>query len=255
MQACVIIPVWNGAASIGDCLQTLLDTADARLETVVCVDNASTDGSAELIAARFPQVRLLRQPVNLGFAGGVNAGVAATESEMIVLLNQDCLVQPGWLDGFTQTLHDFPDCGAVGCIVLAANGAVNHAGARITRPLGYGEHLTARPASAPYPVEYATGAFFACRRSAWEQLGGMDEQFYPAYYEESDFCLRLRQHGYHVRVAPAVQATHLFTSREWQRDPVLHVPSSTARATALCASSSPPWNCSTSLPRNWRRRR
>jgi GT2 family glycosyltransferase len=222
MQACVIIPVWNGVASIGDCLQTLLDTADARLETVVCVDNASTDGSAELIAARFPQVRLLRQPVNLGFAGGVNAGAAASQAEMIVLLNQDCLVQPGWLDGFSQVLQDQPDCGAVGCTVLAADGAVNHTGARITHPLGYGQHLTEPLASAPYPVEYATGAFFACRRSAWERLGGMDEQFYPAYYEESDFCLRLRQHGYHVRVAPAVQATHFFTSREWQRDPVLH---------------------------------
>ena len=222
MRVSVVIPLWNGVDSIGACLRSLFDQPHPQLEEVICVDNASSDGSDVLVAAEFPQVRLLVQPVNLGFAGGVNVGAAAAHGDLIALLNQDCLVQPGWVDAYTAVFASAPDCGIVGSVIVNADGSINHAGARITRPLAYGEHLLAAPGAGPYVADYVNGAFVCCRRDVWQALGGMDESFYPAYYEESDYCYRLRRRGYEVMVAPAARATHLLTGRSWQQDPIRH---------------------------------
>ncbi|GIV68453.1 glycosyltransferase family 2 protein [Caldilinea sp.] len=145
MLTSVIIPVWNGEAVLAECLRAVFTHAGEHGLEVICVDNASIDGSAALIRSQFPEVKLLPQPVNLGFAGGVNVGMAAASGEVFVLLNQDCLVAPGWLDGLHATLREQANCGIVGAVLEDANGAINHAGAFITRPLGYGRHRTETP--------------------------------------------------------------------------------------------------------------
>jgi GT2 family glycosyltransferase len=222
MKVSVIIPVWNGEAVIGECLKALYAHATASLLEVICVDNASMDGSAAIIAS-FPQARLLEQPVNLGFAGGVNVGLAAAQGDLMVLLNQDCLVHEGWLTAVTAAFSQSPQAGIVGGLIFHEDGTLDHAGAHISRPEGYGEHETAvlHP-TAPYPVEYVTGALFAISRAAWQALGPLDDGFYPGYYEESDYCYRARQRGYDILCAPAIQATHLRSSRAWQQDPLRH---------------------------------
>lgn len=222
MNVSVIIPVWNGEGVIGQCLEALYAHVTASLLEVICVDNASTDGSAEVIA-RFPQVRLLRQPVNLGFAGGVNVGLAAAQGDILLLLNQDCLVHEGWA---TAVLHPFtlsPKTGIVGGLIFREDGSLDHAGAAISRPQAYGAHETTPPASTePYSVEYVTGAFFAIRRAVWQSIGPLDDAFYPGYFEESDYCYRARHHGYDILCAQAAQATHLRNSRAWRQDPLRH---------------------------------
>jgi GT2 family glycosyltransferase len=223
MQVSIVIPVWYGEEVIGQCLTAVTQHATPALQEIICVDNGSPDGAAALIAAQFPQVRLQPQPVNLGFAGGVNAGMQAAQGDVFLLLNQDCLVHEGWLTAVAETFSQHPTAGIVGGTLYNADGSVNHAGAVIQKPGGYGEHLTAVPADGiAQPADYVTGALFALRRTVWEQVGPLDEDFYPAYYEECDYCYRARHNGFGVFYAPALTGTHLFSSRQWQKDPVRH---------------------------------
>lgn len=222
LQASIIIPVWNGAGVIAKCLEAVYaHSGDALLE-VICVDNASPDNAAQLIAERFPGIRLLRQPVNLGFAGGVNAGLRTARGDMFVLLNQDCLVQPGWLDALMEALATYPDIGIAGCTIYNADGSLNHAGAQLRRVDAVGVHLTNFLGNQPQAVDYVTGAAMAIRRKTWEAIGQFDDDFYPAYYEEVDYCYRARRAGFKIFHVPAAQVCHLFSSREWQTDPVKH---------------------------------
>lgn len=222
MQASVVIPVWNGASVISDCLDAVYAYSNTVLLEIICVDNASSDESAELIAEDYPQVRLLRQPVNLGFAGGVNAGVEAAHGDVIVLLNQDCMVHSGWLSELVRTFVAYPEFGIAGSTIVESDGTVNHAGAMIRRPEVYGVHLTEPEDEEVRAVEYVTGAVFAFRRRTWDIVGRFDEGYYPAYYEECDYCYRARRKGIETAYVPRSRVTHLFSSREWRADPVKH---------------------------------
>lgn len=222
MKSSIIISIWNGAAVLVDCLQSVYAYSGDELLEVICVDNASKDDSVQLITDRFPQARLLRQPVNLGFAGGVNSGIEVARGQYFVLLNQDCVVQSGWLTAIVETLSINPDCGIAGCTILNADGTLNHTGAMIHRPDAYGVHLTDSSDGQPHRVEYVTGAAMAIRRETWDAIGQFDEGYYPAYYEESDFCYRARRKNIETLYIPAARVTHLLSSREWQTDPVKH---------------------------------
>ncbi len=222
MQASIIIPLWNGATVITLCLDALYPHFAEEPFEIICVDNASQDESATLIVERYPRVRLLRQPVNSGFAGGINAGIDAAQGDLFVLLNQDCAVQPGWWSAITQAFETRPEFGVAGCTVLTVDGTVNHAGAMISRPSAYGIHYTEIGDSQPRSVDYVTGAAFAIRRQTWEAVGRFDEGYYPGYFEESDYCYRARSKGIETAYVPQARVTHLFSSREWQVEPVRH---------------------------------
>jgi len=222
MAVSVVIPVWNGSSVISECLASIYRHAGDELQEVICVDNGSADESAGIIATLFPQVRLIRQPVNLGFAGGVNVGIAAAEGEVFVLLNQDCEVEKNWLTQILAALQENPSWGVVGCTILERDGSISHAGAFIEHPSARGVHRTEPLDSAPHTVEYVTGTVFAIRRSTWETTGPFDEGFFPAYYEECDYCFRVRQQGQAVGYVPAARVRHFHSSEEWQADPIRH---------------------------------
>jgi GT2 family glycosyltransferase len=220
MQASLIIPVWNGETVIEECLRSLYANTPSNLLEVICVENNSSDASAKRIAKSFPQVRLLRQPVNLGFAGGVNVGIEAAQGDLFVLLNQDCNVHPHWLDEILATMNRHREFGIVGCTIYNPDGSINHTGAKISKPDVLGIHSTSAPPTEPRTEEYVTGALFAIRRSTRQTIGLFDEKFYPGYYEECDYCYRARRHGIETGYAPKSKATHLNSSKESHRDPV-----------------------------------
>lgn len=219
MNVSVIIPVLNGAAVITQCLDALVaQSCSCELE-LICVDNASLDDSAALIAERFPQVHLIRLPVNLGFAGGVNAGIEIARGDILVLLNQDCIVNASWLDALSQELWRHPEIGVAGCQILNPDGTLNHLGARIQRSDARGIHCVEMDEHA-CPIEYVTGATFAIRRDVWNVVGCFDEGFYPAYYEDADYCFRARRRGYEILCVPTARVTHLFSNQAWQVDTI-----------------------------------
>jgi len=235
MQASIIIPVWNGASVVIDCLEALYTHSGSELLEVICVDNDSSDESVVRITEAYPQVRLIHEPVNLGFAGGVNAGMEAAQGDIFILLNQDCIVRPGWLKAFLQALEVYPQYGIVGCTIYNADGTLNHTGARVRHPDAVGEHLTDLGDGQVRPVEFVTGAAVAIRRQVWEVVGRFDEGYYPAYYEDSDYCYRARHKGFETAWVPQAQVRHLFSSRAWQTDPIKHTTSGyTSRYRFVC---------------------
>lgn len=215
MMVSVIIPVWNGRALLEDCLQALVRqrTSAGHPPEVIAVDNASADGSADYIATRFPQVRLIRNSYNQGFAGGCNRGLEAASGAVLILLNQDTVVQPGWLAALSDAVAE-PAVGIAGSKLLYPDGkTIQHAGAWVEWPVGLAHHFGyGEPDDgkwdAPRGVECVTGAAMAFRRSVVERIGMLDEGFWPGYFEDTDFCLRARAAGLDVWYSPHAVALH-----------------------------------------------
>lgn len=211
----VIVLVWNGEQFIDACLSALL--AQDMPAQVIVVDNASTDGSVACIEKFLPRVQLIRSDYNLGFAVGNNVGARAATGDVIVLLNQDTVVQPGWLRAIVETFAD-DTIGVVGCKAWYPDGkTLQHAGAFV-RPddafafhVGQGE-LDHGQYDNRADIEYVTGSALAMRRQVWDKLGGLDELFSPAFYEEIDLCFRARRAGYRVVLQPRARLIHYETT-------------------------------------------
>lgn len=216
----VVIVTWNSEAEIGPCLQALQRWHDGD---VVVLDNASTDHTCEVVSG-FPQVRLLAEVENHGFAGGVNRSVAQVIGDYILILNPDTELQ-GPLEPMRLSARQ----GAAGGRMLGEDGQpqIGFNVRRLPTPLslcmevmGLNRLFPANPVNRRYraldldlsveqEVEQPPGAFFMVRREAFEKLGGMDERFWPVWFEDVDFCARLRQTGFHIRYTPAVSVRHL----------------------------------------------
>ncbi len=202
MKASVVIPVWNGREYLAECLNALLSQSYLDLE-IIAVDNASVDGSADFIADKYPQVRLVRNAQNLGFSGGCNIGLRMAAGDVLVLLNQDTRVQSNWLATLVKALQR-PEIGVAGCKILYPDGqTIQHAGGWIEWPLGLARHYGQGERDVGQwdnscQVEYVTGAALAFRRDILEQVGFLDDAFWPGYFEDVDFCLRVKDAGAEV---------------------------------------------------------
>jgi GT2 family glycosyltransferase len=224
-SASVIIPVHNGAPFLGRCLDALAAQRGAPCR-VIAVDNASADGSAALIAARFPHVMLLRNQRNVGFSAACNQGLrwafqtadrrpqtAGAHTDVCVLLNQDTEVEPDWLAALIDAMEGEPRAGAVGCKIFGYDGLLQHVGGELSEPratqrlLGLGEPDEGQY-DAPAERTYVSGAAVALRAEALRDVGLFDERFSPAYMEEVDLCRRLALGGWKVLYEPRARVRH-----------------------------------------------
>jgi len=215
-RASVIVVSWNGETYLKDCLDAIL-TQMCSSDEVIVVDNASADGSADFVAKNYPQMHLIRNQHNLGFAGGCNIGLRAAQGDVLVLLNQDTIVNPNWLRILSDALQDHK-VGVVGCKVFYPDGeTIQHAGGWIEWPLGEAHHYGQRERDTgewdtSRTVEYVTGAAMAFRRDVLEEVGFLDEDFWPGYFEDADFCLRVLKAGYEIWYIPEATLTHVETT-------------------------------------------
>jgi hypothetical protein len=206
---------WNGREDTLTCLRSLGQATYPALSTVV-VDNASTDGGPEAVAAEFPGVHLVRLAENRGFAGGVNAGVAvALESgaEHVLLLNNDATVAAGFLEPLVDAASR-PQVAAACAQILHADGrTIWYAGAPYDARRGYqGRHTgygrePLPPTVAPYTTDRACGGAMLVPRSALEEVGNLDESLF-AYAEDVDWSMRARAAGLTILVVPASVVLH-----------------------------------------------
>jgi GT2 family glycosyltransferase len=224
-----VVVAYDGGQLLADCVGALVATSGDP-PSIVLVDNASRDGAPQRVAQRYANcVRLLAHERNLGFAGGVNSGIAIVDAasdpqDVYVLVNQDCLVERDALRALTQRLWSDPGIGiAGGCLLEPGGEVLQHAGGRI-RLNGLTEHVgRGLPASlacdGPTEPEYVTGALFSFRAETWRRLGPFDEGYHPVYFEDVDFCVRARAMGLRVVYEPRAVAIHheAFSSKRGSR--------------------------------------
>ena len=218
-QPAVHIVSFNSASVIRQCLSSLRSHAPAA--KIIIVDNGSLDGSAEIIAraaatsaaAGHNSIRLICNTENRGFAVAANQAADASTGDPVVFLNPDATVRAGWLDRICEAL-DEPSVGIVGCKVLNEDGrTLQHVGGLVranglTEHIGRGE-LDHGQYDGIRDAAYVTGAALGIRRQVWNELGGFDEKYFPAYFEELELCWRARDRGYEVIVAPDAVVLHV----------------------------------------------
>lgn len=207
----VIVPTYNRASLLEQLLHSL--ERQTLSHDVVVVDNGSTDETASLVEQRFPEVRLVSLPQNLGFGRAINAGVRASRAETLVFLNNDVVCEPDFIERLVGALE--PRAGVVmaaGVLLQAARpDRIDTAGIEFDRSLLAFDYLHGAPVSVlddglRDPVGPCAGAA-AFERGAFESVGGFDESFF-AYLEDVDLVIRLMAAGGRCRLAPGARALH-----------------------------------------------
>lgn len=218
----VVIVSFRSRELLGRCLDSLSEHGLGESMTVTVVDNASGDGTAEMVAASHPEVRLLAQPENLGFGAATNIGLAGGSGRYVLALNPDAAIEADTLPVLIELMESDPRIGCCGPALYREDGSFDHAARRsFPTPLsalghfsGIGQRLPSgrladyrAPEVERGPVDAVNGAFMLLRRSALEQVGVFDEGYWM-YMEDLDLSYRLGQAGWITFYEPAVRAIH-----------------------------------------------
>ena len=221
----ITICSWNTVEDTRACLKSLREARQEGHFEVVVVDNASSDGSADMVATEFPEFRLLRQTVNLGFTGGHNLAIAERLGEHVALLNSDTVVHPGAIGNLIHFLKDDPTVGVVGPKLLNPDGSLQFSCRRFPNPVAAAFRNTFLGRWFPHnryvrtylmhdfdhsqikDVDWVSGAAMFIRGSLVDQIGGLDPHFFM-YCEDTDFCKRCWQAGLRVTYFPDAVVTH-----------------------------------------------
>lgn len=206
----IVVPVYNDYRVTVYCLQSLLRHSPAGQYEVILADDGSTDLTAS-IESRISGIQVVRGG-NLGFLRNCNRAAEQALGDFVLLLNNDTAVTAGWLQALLEVFED-PGVGAVGPKLVFANGILQEAGGIMWRDgsaWNFGRMDDAGKPAYSYvkEVDYISGACLMLRRRLWTQLGGFDERFVPAYYEDADICFAVREAGYRVVYQPAACVFH-----------------------------------------------
>ena len=232
----VVIANYNGERWLQACLNSLIAQAQGTAWEIILVDNGSEDGSTDLIEQRFPQVRLVVNAQNLGFAKATNQGIALSRGEYILLLNTDTVFQAG-LTEMMEFLDERPDCAAVGPSMADGQGhptgswgyfpTLSHLTStmlfldRLPLVRSWFHPLLFQPGRREFsdgarPVDWASGACLLLRREVVEQVGPLDESYFM-YGEDVEWCYRVWQHGYELWFLPQARLLHHGAGgKEWR---------------------------------------
>jgi GT2 family glycosyltransferase len=216
-KATIIIVNWDGKHLLAECLPSVLDAVQCAggQHEILVVDNGSTDGSVEYIRLNFPTVRVLSLDRNYGFAGGNNRGVAEVQTDIVVLLNNDMIVDPGFLQPLLAGFSG-PSVFAVTSQIFFADASRHRAEtgktrARFERGFFYfwhGEINSDEEARETIPVFWAGGGSCAIDRSKYLTIGGFDLLYNPFYFEDTDLSYQAWKRGWKCLLAPASRVVH-----------------------------------------------
>lgn len=225
MDISVVIVGWNAKHYLELCLNSLAEAPPRRSTEVIVVDNASSDGSSEMIKAKFPDVTVIRSEENLGFSRGNNLGIRQCQGRYIALVNPDVIVFPGCLDALADFLDQNPRVGDVGPRVLNPDMTLQSTCRRaptlwnnICMATGLasrfkssrffaGEHMSYFPHDRTLPVDVIVGCFSMIRRETLDEVGLLDENLFM-YGDDIDWCRRCWKAGWQVVFYPGAQAIH-----------------------------------------------
>jgi GT2 family glycosyltransferase/lipopolysaccharide/colanic/teichoic acid biosynthesis glycosyltransferase len=244
MDISIVIVTHNSLSPVEKCLESIERYPPAAEFEIVVVDNASTDGTPEMIGSRFPSVELIANRENTGYSRGVNRGIRSSTGRLLLVLNPDIEVGEGSIDRLVDFMERTPDAGIAASKLVYPDGRLQPSCRRFynltvlllrrtflgrifpnARPLrdhlmmDY-DHETARR------VDWVIGACMLARREAIEKVGSMDERFF-LYFEDIDWCYRMQHHGWAVYYVPESVMVHRYersSSKSVFRKPfVIHI--------------------------------
>lgn len=220
----IVIVSYNAREDLARTLDSIIAAPPLTPHQVVVVDNASSDGSLEMVRARFPGVQAIAAGANLGFARANNIGIRHTSSDLVLLLNSDTVVPPGALDRLVDALSTRPEAAIVGPRLVDAEGRPEISFGPMLGPFaelrrqvtealyarGFGPvtRRVDRQLATPHDVDWVSGACLLVRRADAEAVGLLDERFF-LYTEDVDFCASVRARGRRVGFVPSVEIRHL----------------------------------------------
>lgn len=220
----IIIVSYNTRADLDRCLRSLHDNPPKVSHEIVVVDNASCDGSSDLVRRRWPAIRLIESSQNVGFARGNNLGIRATRSTLLLLLNSDTFVPAGMIDALVSDLDAHADTAAIGPRLVDASHRAELSFGAMMRPwsevwqkavrrladrdVGIAVRWIDRATRRPRIVDWISGACLLVRRDDAEAVGLLDERYF-IYCEDVDFCAALRARGRRIRFSPIAEITHV----------------------------------------------
>jgi GT2 family glycosyltransferase len=233
----IIIVNWNTRDLLSRCLKTVCSNLGKLDAEILVIDNASSDGSIEMVKQEFPQVRLIQNEENVGFARANNAGINESRGRYYLLLNTDTFVHPGALTTLVRFMDENKDAGAGGCRLYYDDGSLQRSCTSFPTILTelwqalwldrlfpesriFGKYwMTYWDYNDAREVDSVIGACMILRREAINEVGLLDDSYFM-YSEEVDLCYRLKQSGWKVRFTPKATATHIWggTSKRIQEE-------------------------------------
>jgi GT2 family glycosyltransferase/lipopolysaccharide/colanic/teichoic acid biosynthesis glycosyltransferase len=241
MDLSIIIITYNSRIPVERCLASLETNEPLCEHETIIIDNASADGTVEAIARRFPRVRIIANDENLGYSRAVNQGMQLSGGRAILIINPDVAVQAGSIDRLMEFMNAHPDAGIVGSKLVYPDGRLQHScrsfytmsalvlrrtllGRLFPRAKPLRDHLLLDyDHETPRKVDWLIGACMLVRREALSKVGLMDERFF-LYFEDIDWCYRMKNHGWSVYYVPASVMVHTYersSSRSILRKPFL----------------------------------
>jgi len=217
----IVIVSWNTARFLENCLASLLANPPTSPFEIWVVDNASTDDSPRMVREKFPQVQLVENRENVGFARANNQAIQLCPGKYVLLLNPDTLVVSGALQALIHFLDTHPEAGAAGAKILHPNGSLqisSHPRPTVSRELWRLFHLDVLFPFAVYPltkwetnqpqeVDILIGACLLLRKEVLDQVGLLDEDYF-IYSEEVDLCYRIQRAGWRLYWVPEAEVVH-----------------------------------------------
>lgn len=227
MKLSVIVVSYNTRKLLRKALNHVYASQGINSFEVIVVDNNSHDGSPEMVAREFPQVHLIRNSDNVGFAAGNNPGIEAAKGEYVLLLNSDAFVFDNSLKRTVEYMEANPETGIMGPQLICEDGSPQPSAREFPTPWkkmkvlsgwdsrhstyeSYYDYFKEGPDMHPVPrsVDWVPGTYFMIRREALNDIGLLDERFFM-YYEEVDYCLRAKAQGWKVDFNPQISIIHL----------------------------------------------
>jgi len=221
----VIIVSWNACDYLRQCLESIRQTGASDLHEIIVVDNASNDGSPQMVEQEFSEVKLIKANENLGFARANNLGLKQASGPLIALINSDVILHPQCLQILRAFLECHPDVGLVGPKILDQEGHLQHSCGELPTlwnticrsfaldrifhhwPLFSGFQMRYFNYNARAEVEILSGCFWVTRKSAIAEVGDLDSRFF-FYCEDWDWCKRFHDSGWKILFVPESNATH-----------------------------------------------
>ena len=210
----IVVPVYGEADMVAGCLRAIASSAPPELACeVVAVNDLPGDAASRALLDAVPGLRVHHNADNIGFLRSVNRGVALSRGAFVVLLNSDTEPVAGWLEALIDRFLVTPRAGAVGCRLVYPDGLLQEAGGIVFsdgNAWNYGNREDPNDTRFTFarPVDFCSAAALMVRREAWDDAGGFDPHFAPAYYEDTDLCFRIRELGAEVWYEPRATVIH-----------------------------------------------